>query len=151
MLSLLSVLKQKTTLFLFVFAVLLGASVPAKAQFSKAVCLLKGSVYSNETGEPVSVKVSVRPVNDTAQEIVGSRSNSETGNYLVVVKPGKKYWVHLESEYILPKDTLVEIPASDKTIQIVHDFVVTSTGAGLLQEANRKANGEETPVKKQDN
>ena len=96
------------------------------AQFSKAVAVVKGSVINESTGKPISVKVSVRAVGDTAAEVTASRSNSETGQYLVVLKPGKKYWFHLESPDIIAKDTLVETPASDKYIQIVHDFTVTS-------------------------
>lgn len=96
------------------------------AQFSKAVAVVKGSVITESSGQPISVKVSVRAVGDTATEVTASRSNSETGQYLVVLKPGKKYWFHLESPDIIAKDTLVETPASDKTVQITHDFTVTS-------------------------
>jgi hypothetical protein len=121
-----------------VFCVSLAALVSdSHAQFSKTVVVLKGVVRAEETGNPVSVKVSVRPVNDTALEVTSSRSNSETGGYLVILKPGKKYWVHLESATTLAKDTLVEAPMASSYTQIVRDFTVQSqSGAPLPIEAS---------------
>lgn len=129
-----TVARLRILFVLFILGAVLGTTGKAAAQFSKPVCLLKGTVHSSETGDPVSVKVSVRVANDTAMEISGSRSNSATGNYLIVLQPGKKYWIHLESESILPKDSLIEIPSSDKTIQVIQDFTVTSKETGLSGE-----------------
>jgi hypothetical protein len=99
------------------------------AQFSQAVVVMKGTVRSNETGKPVSVKVSVRAAADTAQEVTASRSNSATGTYLVVLKPGHKYWVHLEGEQIIAKDTLIETPNAQQTTQALYDFGVETLEA----------------------
>ncbi len=113
----------------FVGAILvLFSAAESKAQFSKAVVVLKGTVTAEQTGKPHSVRVSVRSAGDTAMEINASRSNSESGYYLVVLKPGKKYWVHLESDNSVAKDILFEAPACDKTQQIVQDFTVTLIG-----------------------
>ncbi len=109
------------------FLVIISAT-ESKAQFSKAVVVLKGTVTAEQTGKPHSVRVSVRSAGDTAMEINASRSNSESGYYLVVLKPGKKYWVHLESDNSVAKDVLFEAPACDKTQQIVQDFTVTLIG-----------------------
>ena len=109
------------------FLVIFSAT-ESKAQFSKAVVVLKGTVTAEQTGKPHSVRVSVRSAGDTAMEINASRSNSESGYYLVVLKPGKKYWVHLESDNSVAKDVLFEAPACDKTQQIVQDFTVTLIG-----------------------
>jgi hypothetical protein len=96
----------------------------ARAQFSKPVVVLKGIVRSEETSKPTSVKVSVRIVGDTAREITSSTSNKETGRYLVVLKPGKTYWVHLEGDSVLTKDIMVTTPESDKPTQVEQDFTV---------------------------
>jgi hypothetical protein len=106
------------------FVLSLAISGNARAQFSKPVVILKGTVRAEETSKPTSVKVSVRVVGDTAREITSSTSNSETGRYLVVLKPGKSYWVHLEGDSVLTKDVMVTTPDSDKPTQIEQDFTV---------------------------
>ncbi|HWF43681.1 MAG TPA: hypothetical protein VG537_03470, partial [Candidatus Kapabacteria bacterium] len=88
------------------------------AQFSQPVVVLKGTVRAEESAKPTSVKVSIREAGDTAREITSSTSNSETGKYLVILKPGKKYWVHLEGDTIMTKDVMLETPAIDNTRQI---------------------------------
>ncbi len=111
--------------FAFAFALVAGFAADSQAQFSKVVTVVKGTVINEATGKPISVKVSVRSVGDTATEVTAGRTNTETGSYLVVLKPGKKYWFHIESNDIITKDTLVETPDSDKYMQLVHDFTVT--------------------------
>ena len=93
--------------------------------FSHAVVLLSGIVRSDESAKPTSVKVSIREIGDTAREITCSTSNRETGKYLVVLQPGKKYWVHLEGDSILAKDELVETPSAQQTQQLRRNFDVT--------------------------
>jgi hypothetical protein len=92
--------------------------------FSRAVVVMSGIVRSDESAKPTSVKVSIREVGDTAREITCSTSNRETGKYLVVLQPNKKYWVHLEGDSILTKDELIETPAIQQTQQIKRDFAV---------------------------
>ena len=103
---------------------LLVMRAESKAQFSKAVVVLKGTVRLEHNLQPVSAKVSVRAANDTALEITASRSNSETGNYLVVLNPGKKYWIHVEAEKAVAKDLLFEAPLAEASIQVLQDFLV---------------------------
>jgi hypothetical protein len=105
----------------------------AKAQFSKAVVMMRGVVRSEQTGKVHSVKVSVRAAGDKALEITSSRSNSESGNYLVLLQPNKKYWVHLESDDIVTKDELIETPAAASTIKMEKDFTVTTTSVAQSQ------------------
>ena len=107
----------------------------AQAQFSKAVVVLKGVVRSEQSGKAHSVKVSVRAAGDKAIEITSSKSNSESGNYLVILQPNKKYWVHLEGEDILTKDELIETPIVNKTEQLTKDFAVTTISAPQAQKA----------------
>jgi hypothetical protein len=103
----------------------LGGS-QAHAQFSKAVVMLKGVVRNEQNGKAHSVKVSVRAVGDKALEITASTSNSESGNYLVILQANKKYWVHLEGADIITKDELIETPSATKTVQMDKDFAVTT-------------------------
>ena len=105
---------------------LLLQSGEAKAQFSKAVVVYKGKVTSSETLDPVSVNVSVREVNNKALEITASKSNSETGSYLVVLKPQTKYWLHIEGDHVETKDVLIETPAvTGKTVNVEQDITVS--------------------------
>ena len=105
----------------------------AHAQFSKAVIVLKGVVRNQATGKVHSVKVSVRAAGDRALEITNSRSNSESGSYLVVLQANKKYWVHLEGDDILTKDELIETPSASKTVQMDKDFAVTTISSAKRQ------------------
>jgi hypothetical protein len=120
---------MKKTIFNFGIAALAAAAwlsfaAPARAQFSRAVVLMSGTILSEESGLPTSVKVSVREAGDTAREITASTSNKETGKYLVVLQPGKKYWVHLESDSILTQDVLISTPPVAQTEKLQQDFKV---------------------------
>ena len=107
------------------------------AQFSHAVVVMTGTVRAEESSRPTSVKVSIRPVNDTAREITSSTSNSQTGKYLVVLKPGKEYWVHLEADSILAKDVMISTPPSDdKTVQLQQDFTVVLREVDATKQQN---------------
>jgi hypothetical protein len=106
------------------------------AQFSQPVIVLKGTVRAEESAKPTSVKVSIREAGDTAREITSSTSNSETGKYLVILKPGKKYWVHLEGDTIMTKDVMVETPAIENTQQIEQDFTVVTREMDELQRSS---------------
>jgi hypothetical protein len=92
--------------------------------FSRPVVVMSGIVRSDETARPTSVKVSIREAGDTAQEITCSTSNKETGKYLVVLSPDKKYWVHLEGDSTLTKDVLISTPPAGQTQQFTQDFTV---------------------------
>jgi hypothetical protein len=116
-----------TTRIAVLFAVMTFAHVStSSAQFSQAVIVMKGSIRTEEGARPTSVKVSVRAINDTASEITSSRSNSETGKYLVILKPGKKYWIHIEGDTVITKDVMIETPNADQTRQMEQDLTVTA-------------------------
>ncbi len=118
---------EKMSFIIAVMAfLLLLQSGEAKAQFSKAVVVYKGKVRNVETLDPQSVNVSVREVGNKAIEITASRSNSETGNYLVVLKPQTKYWLHVEGDGVETKDILIETPAAQgKTVNVEQDITVS--------------------------
>jgi hypothetical protein len=129
--SLISTVKLKLSSFkiagvaaLAAMASLVAPKAGQSQTFSRAVVVMSGIVHSDESGKPTSVKVSVREVGDTAREITQSTSNKETGKYLVVLQPGKKYWVHLEGDSILTKDELIDTPIIQQTQQLKRDFSV---------------------------
>jgi hypothetical protein len=129
-------MKNKAIVTLIVLGLSVIGGSQAKAQFSKAVVMLKGVVRNEQNGKAHSVKVSVRAAGDKALEITSSRSNSETGNYLVVLQANKKYWVHLEGDDIVTKDELIETPAAAVTTKLEKDFNVTVTSVAQLQNRN---------------
>src|SRR5579872_6651307 len=134
----------KSTLKIASAAALIAISslltTPMRAQtFSRPVIIMSGIVRSDETARPTSVKVSIREAGDTAREITCSTSNKETGKYLVVLSPEKKYWVHLEGDSILTKDMLISTPSIDQTQQLQQDFTV------VLRETDDAAATRATP------
>jgi len=115
---------KKNIIKLGLFAILSIAALvgDASAQFSKAVVVLKGTVINKETNAPHSVNVSVREVGNKTLEITASRSNAESGNYLVVLKPQTKYWIHVEGDDVETYDELIETPVATKTQNLVKDL-----------------------------
>lgn len=113
---------------LVAIALLAFAGTP-RAQFSHAVVVMKGTVRAEDNARPTSVRVSVRPAGDTGSELTSSISNKSTGKYLVVLKPGKSYWFHLEGDSIMTKDILVTTPPGDRTQQLEQDFTVVTREA----------------------
>ncbi len=101
-----------------------STSIACAQTFSRPVIIMTGIVRSNETARPTSVKVSIREVGDTAREITCSTSNKETGKYLVILSPEKKYWVHLEGDSILTSDVLIATPPAAQTQHLEQDFTV---------------------------
>jgi hypothetical protein len=99
----------------------------AQAQFSKPVVMFTGKITASETGKAYPVKVSIRNTENKDQEITSGRSNSESGKFLVVLQPNKKYWVRLESGDVVLKEELVETPAIEKTTQLTKDFALTTS------------------------
>jgi hypothetical protein len=109
----------------------------AQAQFSKPVVVMKGSVMTADA-KPATVRLSIHETGeseaeaDTAgeittcaiQEITAGRANSESGRYLLIMKPGKKYWVHIEGTFIQSIDSLITMPKTDKPLTIEQNFVV---------------------------
>lgn len=111
----------------------------AQAQFSRPVVVLKGCVLTADQ-KPATVRLSVHETGESAadedtsndittcaiQEMTAGRANSESGRYLLVLKPGKKYWVHIEGTFVQSIDTLVQMPKTDKGITIKR--ILPSTG-----------------------
>ena len=123
----------------FAFAASSIVIVPtlAQAQFSKPVCVMKGCVFTADQ-KPATVRLSVHETGETAadedpsndvttcaiQEMTAGRANSESGRYLLILKPGRKYWVHIEGTFVQSVDTLVQMPKTDKGVTLEKNFVV---------------------------
>ena len=117
--------------------VAIGFASNLRAQFSKPVIVMKGSVMTTD-GKPAVVRVSIHETggseadNDTSsdvitcgiQEITAGRANSESGRYLLVLKPAKKYWVHIEGAFIQSIDSLISTPKTEKSLQLEQNFTV---------------------------
>ncbi len=99
---------------------------PASAQFSKAVAVLKGNVRIEETKKPVSVRVVILS-EDRSTEINSGRSNSASGDYLIVLQTNKKYWVRVSEPGIETKEELIQTPASQSTVQLYWNINLTET------------------------
>ncbi|MDP4198017.1 MAG: hypothetical protein Q8922_01150 [Bacteroidota bacterium] len=135
--------------------VLLCSPSGVRAQFSKPVVVMKGSVMTTD-GKPAVVRVSIHETggtedeNDTSsdvitcgiQEITAGRANSESGRYLLVLKPAKKYWVHIEGTFIQSIDSLIATPKTDKSLQLERNFTVG------WKSAPEASNPEAAPAKK---
>ena len=118
------------------FYLFIGSTV-VQAQFSKPVVVLKGCVLTADQ-KPATVRLSVHETGETAadedtsneittcaiQEMTAGRANSESGRYLLILKPGKKYWVHIEGTFVQSIDTLVQMPKTDKGLTIEKNFTV---------------------------
>ena len=145
-------------IFTLAFGSVLVGSTSVRAQFSRPVVVMKGCVQTVDQ-KPATVRLSIHQagesnVNDTSdeittcgiQEITAGRANSESGRYLLILKPDTKYWVHIEGTFVQSVDTLITIPKTNKSISIDQNFVVnwrqapgtTSLGANAAQPAKKE-------------
>src|SRR5438067_2200467 len=118
-------------------AVCLLASVSVRAQFAKPVVVMKGAVQTTD-GKPAVVRLSIHETGDAAadedsssdvitcaiQEITASKANSESGRYVLILKPAKKYWIHIEGPLIQSLDSLIATPKTEKPLQLERSFMV---------------------------
>ena len=137
-------------------AVCLLATGAARAQFSKPVVVMKGAVQTTD-GKPAVVRLSIHETGDAAadedtssdiitcaiQEITASKANSESGRYVLILKPAKKYWIHIEGPLIQSLDSLISTPKTDKPLQLERGFTVAWKG-----EPQATAGGQASPAKK---
>jgi len=94
-------------------------------KFSKPVVVLKGTVHSAETGKVMSVKISVRSAENTNEEITSSVSNSESGNYLVILSSNTNYVVRLQNPEGVMKEETIRTPVlAGNTIEVNKDFTI---------------------------
>jgi hypothetical protein len=94
-------------------------------KFSKPVVMLRGTVHSAETGKVQSVKVSIRSVVNADEEITSSVSNSESGNYLVILGSNKEYLVRLQNDAGVIKEETIRTPVlGENTVVVNKDFTI---------------------------
>jgi hypothetical protein len=154
----LSLSNSIATIGLIAFGLSIGSSA-AHAQFSRPVIVLKGCVLTADQ-KPATVRLSVHETGETTadedtsneittcaiQEMTAGRANSESGRYLLVLKPGKKYWVHIEGTFVQSIDTLVQMPKTDKGLTIEKNFTVNWRQTQDVQSTPDPATA--NPVKK---
>ena len=146
---------NRISISLFVAGLVLASVSISNAQFSKPVVVMKGAVMTLD-GKPAVVRVSIHETGDASadddtssdvitcgiQEITAGRANSESGRYLLVLKPGKKYWVHIEGTFIQSIDSLIATPKTDKSLQLERNFTVAWRNSG------QAGSPDATPAKK---
>lgn len=130
-------------------------SISAQAQFAKPVVVMKGAVQTTD-GKPAVVRLSIHETGDATadedtssdvitcaiQEITASKANSESGRYLLILKPGKKYWIHIEGPLIASIDSLIATPKAEKPLQLERNFMVSWKGDA------QASTGQASPAKK---
>ena len=66
-----------------------------------ALVMLTGTITTRASGAPIGAKITI--VNNETQQIIGEyESNSVTGNYTLILKPGNNYALIVESSSCLP-------------------------------------------------
>lgn len=75
----------------------------------KPVIVLKGFLTDKENGKPVGAKIIVRD-NESSEIISITDANSVTGQYLVVLTPGKNYGITVDNPSYLFHSENVDIP-----------------------------------------
>jgi hypothetical protein len=124
-----------------IVAVFFFVASGAQAQFAKPVVVMKGAVQTTD-GKPAVVRLSIHETGDATadedtssdiitcaiQEITASKANSESGRYLLILKPGKKYWIHIEGPLISSIDSLISTPKTEKPLQLERNFMVSWKG-----------------------
>ena len=127
--------RSLAVIILAAFFCLIGTS-QSQAQFSKPVVVMKGIVMTTDA-KPATVRLSIHETGDEStadtsdevstcaiQEITAGRANSQTGRYLLIMKPGKKYWLHIEGTFIQSLDSLLSTPKTEKPLTIEENFTV---------------------------
>ncbi len=147
--------------FVTTFTVLFGGAFfvsTAQAQFSRPVCVMKGCVVTSDQ-KPATVRLSIHQAGESAdndttgeittcgiQEITAGRANSESGRYLLILKPDTKYWVHIEGTFVQSLDTLIETPNVNKSTSLDQNFVVNWRDAPDTPTSDASGTG---PAKKE--
>jgi hypothetical protein len=123
------------TVFTLAAGFILLGHTSARAQFSHPVIVMKGCVLTADQ-KPATVRLSIHETgasdNDTSdeittcaiQEITAGRANSQSGRYLLILKPNTKYWVHIEGTFVQSVDTLITMPKTEKPLTIDQNFMV---------------------------
>ena len=114
------------TTFLFLCISLFITSLTAQST-SEIVVLLEGKTLDTNS-HPVSVKMIFK--SNDGKKIV-TKSNSSTGIYQVVLKPGKEYSVHFKGYITADSNNHVVIPKVEKYTEMKHDFYVKKIEEGL--------------------
>jgi len=112
--------------FLFVAVFLLSLHLSGQST-GDAVVLLQGKTF-NQNRLPVSVKMVF--TNRSGKRTV-VKSNSKTGVYQVVLKPGNEYYITFKGYLTVDSNNSVKIPKVEKYTEMEHNFAVKKIEEGL--------------------
>ncbi len=108
---------------------LIGLNI-CSAQFINTVVGLTGSIFNEIDHNPVTVKLVV--LDEAGKKINSAKSNAfENGYYYIAgLKPGTKYKVKIENDGYLEDVFNVQVPNTDKYLEISKDFLVKPSASG---------------------
>ncbi len=72
--------------------------------------MIKGKILAGESGEPVNTEIKVIDVDNGQKVDYVYNPDKETGNYLIILPPGKNYDMIIEAEGFLPYTININIP-----------------------------------------
>ncbi len=117
---------MEKVVFCFVAVFLLSLHLSGQST-GDAVVLLQGKTFE-QNGLPVSVKMVF--TNSSGKSTI-VKSNSKTGIYQVVLKPGLSYYVTFKGYLTADSNNSVKIPKVEKYTEMEHDFEVKKIEEGL--------------------
>lgn len=127
-------LYKKLIYLILFFLISITNNILSQDSFLKVVVALTGNIYNEVTLEPVTVFIKV--FDENGNRVASTRSNSaENGYYYITgLKPGKKYTLNITQQDFFKEIHQIEIPLTDRYVEISRDFVVKPlvVGAKLM-------------------
>ncbi len=98
---------------------------------SDAVVYVWGTVRDSKTQKPLGAKITITDLK-TGQKVSTFNSDDETGNYYVVLQPGRNYSVTASKDGYLFYSEKFEIPQEAKGDELMKDIYLSQTDTRLL-------------------
>lgn len=98
---------------------------------SGSVVMVRGVVRDEKTNKPLGAKIIVTDLK-TGQKAAELQSDDQTGDYFVVLQPGRTYSITAESEGYLFYSERYEIANDDKGREVTNDIYLSPTNTRLL-------------------
>jgi outer membrane protein OmpA-like peptidoglycan-associated protein len=95
-----------------------------------AVVFVGGKVYDANTNDPLKAKIEVTELK-SGKKVANFESDDETGNYYVVLQPGKNYLITAKADAYMFLSEKFEIPANAKGSEITKDLVLSKNNTFL--------------------
>ncbi len=98
---------------------------------SEAVVLVGGKVKDSKTGEALGANIIITDLK-TKKKVAELRSDDETGQYYVVLVPGRTYSITASKKGYIFFSEKYEVPESEKGHEITKDIVLSKSDTRLL-------------------